>query len=437
MTELARTLHEIAWYPDHDPRKASAEYHRTHEHLVVTLDTPCWICGISHSQGGAMETHHAELEWAAEKAFENDRQMLDKLVGDLHEKITAATSEAVREFLDSEGNMLVLCLPGDAPVLRPDGSSTAIATLRPGDEVLCPDGRSRQLTHVIRREYEGDLVRLDGNAVTPNHPVLTPRGWLPAGLIREGDEVGQYLRVLGHEMLDVRAVEPEVLRAIVASDVVDMMNPFRAVQGAPEFLLHDPPVLEDRAFSPVLPYVPADIALGCEPTAEEHAVGGGTLTRDLLECGHPTLVAAEPGSTVARREAASTLAAGPRIEFAVRLSTPRGRTLARAGRVAASDLGRDPEAAAADKTLLQRAPGASGAKAWWRAVRNVERVRFTGHVYDITVTSFPAFVTDGLVVHNCAVHHRGPYTGIHSITYPVWKLQRFQHQGGFEFVRTP
>ena len=109
MSKLERTLHELAWYPEHDPRKASSLYRVTHRVLVVERDEPCWICGIKHSQGGAMETHHAELEWAAEKAFEDDPEMLHALVSDLHEKIIGESPEAVREFLDSEGNMLVLC----------------------------------------------------------------------------------------------------------------------------------------------------------------------------------------------------------------------------------------------------------------------------------------------------------------------------------------
>jgi len=44
------------------------------------------------------------------------------------------------------------------------------------------------------RRYEGDLIeiRLDGGgllAVTPNHPILTPRGWVAAGDLREGHDV--------------------------------------------------------------------------------------------------------------------------------------------------------------------------------------------------------------------------------------------------------
>lgn len=122
---LNRTLHEIAWYPEHDPRKASAEYHRTHEHLVVTLDTPCWICGITHSQGGKMETHHSELELAAENALAANDAALAKLFADLigktpQEHLCSVVSDvqaivhgedaaALQRFIDSEGNMLVLC----------------------------------------------------------------------------------------------------------------------------------------------------------------------------------------------------------------------------------------------------------------------------------------------------------------------------------------
>lgn len=107
MSELRRTLVEDVFYPAHEPRKASAEYARTHHRLVVEMDEPCWICGVRHSTGGKMETHHAELEWAAEKAFEGDTDMLAAITRD-HAEILADPAK-LREWLDSEGNMLVLC----------------------------------------------------------------------------------------------------------------------------------------------------------------------------------------------------------------------------------------------------------------------------------------------------------------------------------------
>ena len=107
MSELHRTLEETVFYPPHPPRKASAEYKRVHHRLVVEMDEPCWICGVRHSTGGAMETHHDELEWAAANGVDlakiiADFPAIDALPGtDEHAKL--------RAWLDGEGNMLVLC----------------------------------------------------------------------------------------------------------------------------------------------------------------------------------------------------------------------------------------------------------------------------------------------------------------------------------------
>lgn len=112
MSELNRTLVEDVFYPPHEPRKASSEYHRVHKKLVVTMDEPCWICGVRHSDVlkmdkdqqklWQMETHHSELEWAAANGV--DLELITKdfppILADPH---------TLRAWLDSEGNMLVLC----------------------------------------------------------------------------------------------------------------------------------------------------------------------------------------------------------------------------------------------------------------------------------------------------------------------------------------
>lgn len=101
MSELRRTLVEDIFYPPHDPRKASAEYTRVHHHLVVVMDSPCWICGIRHSTSGAMETHHDEIEWAAANGIDLTRLIVD--FPDITDE------DKLKAWLDSEGNMLVLC----------------------------------------------------------------------------------------------------------------------------------------------------------------------------------------------------------------------------------------------------------------------------------------------------------------------------------------
>lgn len=94
---------ETIFYPDHDPRKASSEYKRVHNHLINELDEPCWICGIRKSTGGQMETHHFHLEWALANSADPE-----KIIKDFPD-MDIADIEHLRAWLDSEGNMLVLC----------------------------------------------------------------------------------------------------------------------------------------------------------------------------------------------------------------------------------------------------------------------------------------------------------------------------------------
>lgn len=101
MSVLHRTLDELVAYPKHEPRKASETYRRTHHHLVYELDAPCWVCGIRHSTGGAMETHHDHFEWASQNGLD-----LEKVTADWP---AITDRQKLAEWVDSEGNMLVLC----------------------------------------------------------------------------------------------------------------------------------------------------------------------------------------------------------------------------------------------------------------------------------------------------------------------------------------
>lgn len=112
MGELHRTLVEDIFYPPHEPRKASSLYRKTHHKLVIEMNEPCWICGITHQDWvmlpkdeqsrWQLETHHDELEWAAANGVD-----LDKITADFAEIMN--NPEKLRHWLDSENNMLVLC----------------------------------------------------------------------------------------------------------------------------------------------------------------------------------------------------------------------------------------------------------------------------------------------------------------------------------------
>jgi hypothetical protein len=101
MSVLARSLDERVAYPPHEPRKESATYVKTHHHLIFELDAPCWVCGIRRSQGGKLETHHYHFEWASQNGLD-----LAKVTADWPEITDKAE---LAEWVDSEGNMLVLC----------------------------------------------------------------------------------------------------------------------------------------------------------------------------------------------------------------------------------------------------------------------------------------------------------------------------------------
>ena len=111
--KVERTLHEVVFYPEHDPRKASPEYNKVHNHLINVLDEPCWSCGVKKSTLGdksqnpkgakQMETHHWRIEWALTNAIDPA-----KILADFPE-LGAADEVHLRQWLDSEGNMLVLC----------------------------------------------------------------------------------------------------------------------------------------------------------------------------------------------------------------------------------------------------------------------------------------------------------------------------------------
>lgn len=82
----------------------------------------------------------------------------------------------------------------------------------------------------FRAPYSGDLIHLTSAsgirlAITPNHPVMTAAGWLPAGELRQGDHV---LRAPGgrdaitaeaHDLDDVPSAIEDVFDALLATGV--------------------------------------------------------------------------------------------------------------------------------------------------------------------------------------------------------------------------
>ncbi|MFZ5880885.1 MAG: adenosylcobalamin-dependent ribonucleoside-diphosphate reductase [Chloroflexota bacterium] len=89
---------------------------------------------------------------------------------------------------------LAACFTGGMRVTTAAGVKQ-ISQLQVGDRVLTHEGRYRPVTEMFQRAYDGELlnikVRLIGTTmeVTPEHPILTEKGWTKAGELRVGDRV--------------------------------------------------------------------------------------------------------------------------------------------------------------------------------------------------------------------------------------------------------
>jgi hypothetical protein len=64
-----------------------------------------------------------------------------------------------------------------------------IETIQEGDLVMTHQGRWRAVTTVMRRHYKGPLIEIGGLRVTPDHRVLTRRGWMKAGALLGRDQI--------------------------------------------------------------------------------------------------------------------------------------------------------------------------------------------------------------------------------------------------------
>lgn len=127
-----------------------------------------------------------------------------------------------------------------------------------------------------RRHYEGEIVTLvtaGGNelSITPQHPVLTDRGWVPAGLVNEGDQLVSSTRtdrtvVSGPDVDHVPSRIEDVVQALSVAEATVR----RGVPGSAEQFHGDGFDSEVEVVSVKgLLWDEVDPAL-IEPSAEEH-----------------------------------------------------------------------------------------------------------------------------------------------------------------------
>src|SRR5689334_23085202 len=89
----------------------------------------------------------------------------------------------------------VACFPAGTLIRMADGSERAIERVRPNEHVVTAEGRTGMVSRLLLRREAPLIIRLTvwDHAplhVTPEHPVLTRRGYLRVGDLPLDDWIG-------------------------------------------------------------------------------------------------------------------------------------------------------------------------------------------------------------------------------------------------------
>jgi len=119
MSQEPRTLHELAFYPEHGPRDSDPHYaifHAARHHLIDVLEVGCWIGGATkaeivaglapdHPCYGAkqLEAHHHIAEFAGLSEIDWRKVAKDFPQLGIH------SDEDFLRAAESEGGLLILC----------------------------------------------------------------------------------------------------------------------------------------------------------------------------------------------------------------------------------------------------------------------------------------------------------------------------------------
>ena len=259
-----------------------------------------------------------------------------------------------------------------------------------------------------RSWYAGDIVTLrtaNGNVITgtPNHPVLTPGGWAPIGLLHEGSDLIRTVIGDGAEGTGGVWGDPDVHnRPPVIDEVFDTLAKDRAPMRLPTVAVNfhgDRPagdvdvVLSDRelrlALDPALLQHPGQLDLiGADPSSGPGVVDG-------LGASGPFGIThnSVPGRSVGRSGVGASFVSGhsahaQEIGLTTRTPGDTGLTQAALDRLTVSPVGpSDGKFTLASHVATDH-------------VVSVDVRPFVGHVYNLQTKS-GMYAAQGIVVHNC------------------------------------
>lgn len=314
-----------------------------------------------------------------------------------------------------------LCAPWEGQVVSLDGMTTGYPTLGEAEadglfHPNCVVGETLVLGPPVvaasSRWYEGEVVILraasgDELTVTPNHPILTPKGWIAAGALHEGDHIVRYLgdeRVMDSVDPDDEQVPSTIEQVTAALLKTSAVGAVRMPVSSEDFHGDGLGGEVDVVWANGLLRSSGDAALR-EPRSEQALTGSLVATQTFLAEGTPVEVitgAAHTSHRVVRGSGKGITAICVHTA-----QTPALRLAAGDGRVSVPpqtfrERGLHDSDGPGRLLLRQLATEIT-----LDSLIEVSRRDFAGHVYNLQ-TQGGWFACNGIVTHNCS-HTADPY----------------------------
>ena len=352
-------------YPAHPAREGDPHYRDFDAYRRRTrASAVCAVGGgrndFSECEGG-LELHHSHVEFSLQNGV--DLKWLEADYPGI------SNPDKVGAWVESADNLEWLCLVPGSPVLMDDGSTRPIEDIVPGDRVITHDGTAQLVEGVSRKRYRGEVASFGGASFTPTHKLLTCRGWMSAS------QIFNEVRVHGSQVILLRGEQNEVLRSVIGSLAVEMVDTFAGKQGASDHLFHDPSMFHDGSLCAV-----SSVDDNSDVSPWRNGAPGSVSVGALLpvKSGDATGVGA--------------VETGPRAPVGVAV-----------------------KAGTADLTSPHMR---------WVAPMLTWGGFYSGWVHDLSVAHNHSFVAGGIAVHNCERHHRG-MDGVHLLSASDWEAAKY------------
>lgn len=237
--EAGRKAKPIAGTTQADINRAVQKAYKDEEPETGVISNILSVRGYSNFRADAIartETHNAAMyasrTTASEFAEEEGVVMLKKWAATLDDR-TRSVEKGQSGHLEMEDHPAI---PMDALFEVPNKDGGIDRMDRPGDHsapadqvinCVLPETKisATSFRAATRRKYEGIIYRIklangEQISVTPNHPILTPSGWVPANRIQNGDNLigGAFTKRSGFCDVNIDNIHPS------AKDIFDSLS---------------------------------------------------------------------------------------------------------------------------------------------------------------------------------------------------------------------